>query len=433
MNIKFWNQPKDLSLGEILNEKLKKGFQKVWFIAGVAKDTGIEMLLESIEEARNLGTEVNFLVGIDRKNISKDMLMKLLNMGCNLSLHINRDDNKVETRIYIFESKDGESFIYESSGKFSEGGLFTSQLVVQEISYPTSEKKAFENAKNIILQGAEVFKATDEEELKLLAEKGEVVARITERKIPSISEMYGGTSIDAISNDIYDESSSGKLFDIPENDFDIDIDIDIDGEVRKAELSVETEAKKEKKEKENIEKLAQEKLSKFYAENYEEEPEKRVSIIKDMNNIDFSKVNIFVVELNRIVEKGLGEGEIKIPIYLYEEMAEFFGGKDFKAFKDDKDKERLGIITKFEIVDANNNETKEDDEALIYVETRHLALKSKVFKDLKPSEKDIVRIIKKGDNSFCLELIRKDSKEYDIWDNFCIYTMKNSKRKFGIM
>ena len=433
MNIKFWNQPKDLSLGELLNEKLKKGFNKVWLIAGVAKDTGLELIFDAVQDARDLGTEVNLLIGIDRKNISKDMLMKFLKLGCNLSLHINRDDNKVETRIYIFESNDGESFIYESSGKFSEGGLFTSQLVVQEISYSISEKKLFENAKSVILQGAEVFKTSDEEELKLLAEKGEVVARITERKIPSISEMYGGTSIDAISNDIYDENSSGRLFDILENDFDIDVDIDINGEIRKAELSVEAEAKKEKKEKENIEKLAQEKLSKFYDEQYKEELEKKVSIIKDMNNVDFSKVNIFVVELNRIVEKGLGEGEIKIPIYLYEEMADFFGGKSFKIFKDEKGKDRLGMITNFEIIDTSNNEKREDNNASIYVETRHLAIKSRIFKELKPLEKDIVRIIKKENNGFCLELIRKDSKEYNIWDNFCIYTMKNSKRRFGIM
>ena len=75
----------------------------------------------------------------------------------------------------------------------------------------------------------------------------------------------------------------------------------------------------------------------------------------------------------------------------------------------------------------------QDKKALIYVEPRHLALKSKLFKDLNSSEKDILRIIKKDNNCFCLELIRKDSKEFEIWDNFCIYTMKNSKRRFGIM
>ncbi|MBQ9313585.1 MAG: hypothetical protein IJ220_01060 [Clostridia bacterium] len=433
MDIKFWNQPKDLSLGNLLNEKLRKGFQKVWLIAGVAKDTGIEMLLESIEEARNLGTEVNVLIGTDRKNISKDMLMKLLKLGCHLFLHINRDENKVETRIYIFESDDRQSLIYESSGKLSEGGLYTSQLVVQEISYMPAEKKMFENAKNIILQGTEVFKETDEEELKLLAEKGEVVARIIERKIPSISEMYGGTSIETIGNDMYDESSSGRLFDIPENDFDIDIDINIDGEIKKAELSVETEAKKQKIEKENVEKLAAEKLSKFYEELPTVESEKKVSIIKDMNNIDFSNVNIFVFELNKIVEKGLGEGAIKVPVYLFEEMKNFFGSELFDTFIDEKGKAKFGTKVAFEILDTQNNETVQDENAFIYVEDRYLALKSKVLKELRPEEKDILRMIKNSENRYCLELIRKNSKEYNIWENFCVYAMKNSKRKFGIM
>lgn len=433
MDIKFWNQPKDLSLGNVLNEKLTKGFQKVWLIAGVAKDTGIEVLMESIEEARKLGTEVNVLIGIDRKNISKDMLMKLLKLGCHLFLHINRDDNKVETRMYLFESDDRESFIYESSGKFSEGGLLTNHLIVQEISYMPSEKKQFEKAKTSIIQGCHMFQETDEEELKLLAERGEVVARIIERKIPSISQMYGTTSLEAISNDMYDESTSNKLFEIPENDIDIDIDIDISGELKKAELSVEAEAKKEKIEKENIEKIATEKLSKFYQEIVENEPDKKVNIIKDLNNIDFSSVNIFVFELNKIIENGLGEGEIKIPLYLYEEMKDFFESQKFNSFTDVKGKVRFGLNVIFEIVDTQNNVTQIDENAFIYVEDRYLALKSIVFKSLNSTEKDILRVIKKSENTYCLELIRKNSNEYQIWENYCIYSMKNSKRKFGIM
>jgi len=433
MDIRFWNQPKEICLGNVLNDKLKMGFQRVWIIAGVAKDTGIETLLDSIEEARKLGTEVNIFIGLDRKNISKDMLMKLLNLGCHLFLHINRDDNKVETRIYLFESDDRESFIYESSGKLSEGGLLTSHLIVQEIAYLPSEKSLFKKTKHIILQACEMFQETNEEELKLLAEKGEVVARITERKIPRISEMYGTASIETIKNDIYDENISGKLFDIPQNDVDIDIDINISGEIKKAELSVETEAKKEKIEKDHMEKMAMEKLAKFYEKAPKEKKEKAVSIIKDIDNIDFSNVTIFVFELNKIVQKGSGEGEIKIPIYLFDEMQSFFEGESFKEIVDDKGKARFGTNIILEIMDTQNNEKGKDDYALIYLEARHLAIKSNAFKELNTEEKDIVRLIKVSENQFCIELIRKNSKEYPIWENFCIYSMKNSKRKFGIM
>ena len=176
MNIKYWNQPKTANLEAILNEKLRKGFKKVWIVSGMTKDSGMELVYESIEKARELGSEVNVMIGIDRKNTSKDMLMKLLKMGCNLFVHINREDNKVETRIYVFENEDGESFVYQSSGKFSEGGLSTNYCLIQEVIYEEEDKKAFENFKSVFLQGAEeVFKSVGAEEIKLLAEKGEVV------------------------------------------------------------------------------------------------------------------------------------------------------------------------------------------------------------------------------------------------------------------
>ena len=434
MNIKFWNQPKSATLEQILNEKLRKGFKKVWLVAGMTKDTGMEMVLDSIEAARELGSEVNVMIGIDRKNTSKDMLMKLLNLGCNLFVHINRDDSKVETRIYAFENEEGESFVYQSSGKFSEGGLSTNFCMIQEIVYAEEDRKAFENFKSVLLQSTEdVFNKVTEEEVKLLAEKGEVVVRIIERKIPSISEMYGNSSIQAISNDVYDESSSTKLFDIPEDDdFHIDIDIAFDGEVKRAELSVETEARKEKEEKESIDKLAEEKLAKLYGNTEDKENDKKVAIIKDIDNIDFSNVKIFVFELNKIIDKGLGEGEVKVPHYLYESMSDFFGDK-FEMVTDDKGKERLANVVKLSILDVDTNEKNIDENTFMYDNGKSFAIKSKVLKALRPEEGDLVRLIKVTENEFELELVRKSVKEYDIWASFCRYTMKNSKRKFGIM
>ena len=219
MNIKFFNQPKDVSLESLLNTKLKGDFKKIWIIAGMTKDSGMDMVFDSIEIARKNGAEVNIMIGIDRKNTSKDMLMKLLNMGCNLFVHINREDKKIETRIYVFENEDGESFVYESCGKFSEGGLSSNYCLIQEISYLPEDKKTYENFKTVLMQGAlEVFKKVGAEEIKLLAEKGEIVTRIIDRKIPRISELYGSGSVlgneNVADTDIYDENNGKKLFDI---------------------------------------------------------------------------------------------------------------------------------------------------------------------------------------------------------------------------
>ena len=436
MNIKFWNQPKMATLENILNENLVKGFKKVSIIAGMAKDTGFEVIYDAIVEARNLGSEVNIYLGIDRKNISKDMLIKLLKLGCNLFVHINRDDNKVETRLYVFEDEEDKAYVYQSGGKFSEGGLINNFCVIQENIYEREDRKLFDNFISVLMHAnEEVFKSVDEEDIRLLAEKGEIVARITERKIPSISELYGSSSIDAIANDVYDESSSMKLFEIPESDdFDIDVDVDfsVEGDIKSVELSVESEARKEKENKENIEKIASEKLAKFYEKDNEKSEPKKASIIKDVDNIDFSNINIFVFEANKIIEKGVGEGELRIPHYLYENMTDFFG-KEFKNIVDDKGKEKLARSVVFDVLDVNSGMKKEDENVLMYDNGKAFAIKSKVLKEMNVLEADIIRLIKENDEKFEIELIKNGSKEYDIWESFCKYTMKNSKRKFGVM
>lgn len=437
MNVRFLNQPKDVTLESLLNIRLKGNFKKIWIVAGMTKDSGFDMVFDSIEIAIKNGIEVNVMIGIDRKNTSKDMLMKLLSLGCNLFVHINRDDKKVETRIYVFENNEGESFIYESCGKFSEGGLSSNYCLIQEVSYLAEDKKAYEKFKTTLLQGtSDVFKQVGEEEVKLLAEKGEVVTRIIDRKIPRINELYGNGSVLGDGNffdtDVYDENNNKKLFDIKlDNDFDIDVDIAVGGEIKKSEFSVESEAKIEKEKRESIDKLADEKLARLYEEVAPKVEDRKVSIIKDVSDINFDDMKIFVMEINKIIEKGTGEGEIRIPNSLYDNVKNFFGN-DFKSVTDDKGKERLAVSLKLDILDVRDG-GKYEDTAILYDTGKYYALKSLVFKSLQSNDGDIVRFIKRADSNFELELIRKDIKEYDIWNAFCKHTMKNSKRRFGVM
>lgn len=437
MNIRFLNQPKDVTLDSLLNIRLKGNFKKIWIVAGMTKDSGFDMIFDSIEIARKNGIEVNAMIGIDRKNTSKDMLMKLLKLGCNLFVHINRDDKKVETRIYVFENDEGESFIYESCGKFSEGGLSSNYCLIQEVSYLAEDKKAYEKFKTTLLQGAQdIFKQVGEEEVKLLAEKGEIVTRIIDRKIPRINELYGNGSMlgndNSFDTDVYDENNSKKLFDIKfDNEFDIDIDIDVGGEIKKSEFSAESEAKIEKEKRECVDRLADEKLAKLYEDEISRIEDKKACIIKDVSDINFDDMKIFVMEINKIIEKGTGEGEIRIPRSLYDNVKDFFGN-DFRTITDDKGKERLAVSLKLGILDVRDG-GKYEDTAILYDTGKCYALKSLVFRSLQSNEGDIVRFIKIADGNFELELIRKDVKEYDIWNVFCKHTMKNSKRRFGVM
>lgn len=245
MNIKFMNQPKDVELGKILRTKLEDKFDEIWIVSGIAKDSGIELLLDSFEIALKNKAKLNVSIGIDRKNTSKDVLLKLLNIGANLGVHVNSEENKVESRIYAFESKDSSSYIYISGGKLSEGGLSENACIITEIKYEKEEIESFKLFKNQLVLGLEAsFKKVDKEEIMLLASKGEILTRIIDRKIPSINELYGNKE-QVIGEQVYDEGASLGLFKADELE-NVDIEFDIGIDVRKnVELEVEKEAKKE--------------------------------------------------------------------------------------------------------------------------------------------------------------------------------------------
>ena len=91
MDIKFINQPKELKMGDILRKKLEERFDDAWIISGIVKDSGIEYLIESIEKGISNGTKVHMLIGVDRKNTSKDILLKLLSVGVDLNIHVKQE------------------------------------------------------------------------------------------------------------------------------------------------------------------------------------------------------------------------------------------------------------------------------------------------------------------------------------------------------
>ena len=72
-------------------------------------------------------------LGVDKKNTSKDMLLKLLQAGVKLRTFLNNGENKLETRIYAFIKYNGVSCVYLSAGKLSSGGLYENYCLVTEL------------------------------------------------------------------------------------------------------------------------------------------------------------------------------------------------------------------------------------------------------------------------------------------------------------
>lgn len=419
MKIRFLNQPKEINLGDILSERLHENFDKAWFVAGFAKDSGIELMLPSLQEAIDNGTKVEFIIGIDNKNISKDMLSKVLNAGCKVRFHINKEESKFETRMYAFEREAGESVIYLTGSKFSEGGLKENKCLVTEIVYDETEKKEFNKAKIGIENGANYneMEELDIAILKKLAENGEIVARITERKIPRISDIYKVENVDLG----VQEYNEGTDFDISKNinaDFDIEIDLPSSAEVTyQSSLGDEVE--------QVIKKKAQE----------EEKGKTSSKMLLGEKEMNYETMSTFIIQTNKVVKTGVTSGEIKIPNYISENMHKFLDYPElFHVVADAKGKYKDTAVVKFKIYDnKSKKENLIDENVKIYQTEKYTAINSDELRDLDIDEEDIIRLIKDGKGEYTCEIIRKDTAECQVWEGFCTAKMKGTSRKFGIV
>lgn len=418
MDIKFLNQPKDVKLGEILTEKLASGlFSRVWIFAGFAKDSGLDYLLEAIKMARDSGTVIECILGVDKKNTSKDMLLKLLNAGCKIRFHLNDDDCKLETRIYAFESDSADSYVYLTGAKLSEGGLTDNMSLITEISYPFSEKKEFNKVKANIENGvvSEEFDTMNETVLKELASTGEILARITERKIPSIRELYSSADVE-VGVQEYDESSSTNFNELVSKDFDIDIDFSGSTDVKVQDsLGEEVEHKIKSKNDKSLESTIKSK------------------IVINRKDVDYDNMSTLIIPINKVVKKGVTANEIKIPASISSNMQTFLGyPNDFHMETDSKGKLKEVKKIRLEIFENVTKNTIIDEDAKIIQTDKNTVLKSEKFAELEIEENDMMRFIKNENGTFRCEIIKQDSSEYNIWESFCTLTTKGTSKKYGV-
>ena len=417
MNIKFMNQPKDIQIGKILKTKLEENFDEIWIVSGIAKDSGLELLMESFEKAVKNGAKLNVAIGIDRKNTSKDVLLKVLALGANLDVHVNSEENKVETRIYVFESKNSDSYVYVSGAKLSEGGLLENACIITEIKYSKEEIESFKILKNQLLVGIDsAFKKVDKEDIMLLASKGEILTRIIDRKIPSINELYGNKE-QVIGEQVYDEGASLGLFKADELE-NVDIEFDFGIDVRKnVELEVEKEAKKDIYDGIN---KTEDDLKRLLGKEEVEETPKKSRIIKDLTDIDFKNMTTLIIETGKIADKGVTANELRIPQSLASSMNEFLNIIDRKTIE-------------LNIMDNSDNKEYIEKDVDMLDNGKGISIKCEKLNTLKVKEHDLLRIIKINDSTYKIEIIREDTEEYNVWERYCINTIKGTKRRYGII
>ena len=418
MEIRFLNQPKDIRLGEVLNEKLmSKNYTKVWIFAGFVKDSGLDYLYDAIKVAREEGVIVECVFGVDKKNTSKDMFLKLLDLGCKIRFHINDDSSKLETRIYAFESDAKESYIYLTGSKLSDGGLTENISLITEIKYLPADKREFNKVKLSVEDGlnTDKFETMTRERLKELASTGEILARITERRIPSISELYNLKETDMVVQE-YDESASSKYKDLANKEFDIAIDFPSDTDVRVQDSFGEEVEHKIKQ------KVTEKSESKIVSK-----------LILGNENFNYDMMNVLIIPTSKVTRKGATAGEIKISSTIAINMGKFFGyPSNFHIEQDGKGKLREKKKIKLDVFENVSGEKKYDGDAELIKTEKNMIIKSQKLAELEINENDIMRLIKQDDDTYKCEIIKQESTEYNVWQNFCTISIKGTNKKFGI-
>lgn len=468
------NDGKKFVLGEEISKLLiskKPKFKTVSFMFSLIKSNAIDILKEQLQTFITNGGTINFYVDSDKRFLANPLIPELINMGCNIYTYINPDsDAEFQYRGVIFESAKN-SEIYFTSGNLSLNGLFESHNIITHISYEISaEKEAYSNFKNTIFND----ELTNNFTLITLETLPSIIGELKKSSsIPTISDFTKNdlkisSAIDIsdtnIAIEINDDVNFSVVEDLPAQPKKVVKDQPTTNSISESEsnsnliveyssepiyygaddaIDVENLLFESKTKTTFIPSSAPIKTNAFSSDNFivEQEDEK---ITKEENTKetiktkDLAKTSIFMFEAPKITHKGVCAGEIKIPTYIRDLIADFWEWPETYEIVGGQAKIKSRICT-FKIIDTINPEQNlEDNKTKLFqrVDESSFTLYSSVLETLNIEENDIIRLIKvssETDNYYTCEVVRKDAKEYPIWEQFCTQNFRNSTRKYGIM
>ncbi len=482
------------TIANAISNCLENNAKKAYFFIGNFKETGYKIIEEDFIDIK---TKLFFVIGIDKKTTTRNMLEGLLEYTDEVYYYSNNNMNEFISNIQVYEYTDRAEILVCTSN-LSESGIQTDLSLYTKITYnlKDSEEKKEYKAQLKQLMGIveyEGFNKLDNDTIDKLIEEKEIFStRQYNHSVMSISELLGKKSKkpEEIKKDLTNEEVDDvfvKDIEIPKIDLsDISIDIDIPEEMIEKEKEpdeLDIEYKEEKitlpKDIEGYEKVdsktekedSKEEIDKNN-ELYDEEmanEEVDFSQTLDINDMLFSKADIKLdikeekspkkkvskekseeeetikvkkVNLNNISnlifevssKNSKEPNAIRVPNYIRTMIPEFF------SLDSAENREINGINykvkdIKLEIVDVKNNQKYTDTQAMITYKARqsYVSFISEKLNNILYDENDIVRIIKLSDEEYHIEIIGKDMQEYKVWSKICNQKFRASEKKFGVM
>ncbi len=454
--------------------------KKIYVISGTMKESGLEMLEEDLIDTK---IKSYFIIGIDKKNTTKNMLEAMLRLSKDVYLYNNNLEVEFNSSIIIIESSK-KANMFVSACNISDSGLNKNLSVYEEIIYDLSNSNDKAEYKEKIKQITSIpnndnfFLLTKDIILDLIENKEIFSTKQYNHNVMSISELLNKKNEEKdemISNSksVFDEGENAKVPKIDLSDIDLDIEL--------PEIEINNEKKEDKNEDlkievpkdfdsintdNNVSNIIEELDTKEYNDNIQDEEFNNQTPL-DINDLLFEKADIkltkhednneeekedakeklevkkvnlnnvsnLIIELPSRPTKGRDLKNIKVPNYIKQMIPEFFAlNSNAKNEMIDGSMYKYKNI-KVEIVVASTSEKFTDRNAKLMQKQgqTYITFTTSAFENVEYSEGDIVRIIKLSDDVYHIEVISKEMSEYKIWDKVCNQKMKSSDRKFGMM
>jgi len=208
------------SLGDKVNELLNSKnpfYDKVWFIFGVSRESGLLYIKDSLDLSILNGSLVNFVISIDSKNITYNYLQELIKTDAKVWIYNNNKTTFIQNpRICIFESKDLNAEVLITSADFTEEGLSTNFETSINISFDIDEKEYIEFKSSIsqyIKPDKKIYKLLTSKIIEKLKSNNELMSDKLDSitKLPSINEIRKGYRKNPELEDIQDMQDSNYI------------------------------------------------------------------------------------------------------------------------------------------------------------------------------------------------------------------------------
>ncbi|MCX8074863.1 MAG: hypothetical protein N2749_04675 [Clostridia bacterium] len=245
-----------------VGQSIEESPKKIYIYAGILKEAGFNIIEEYLID---LKSQITFVIGIDKKNTTKNLLDSMLKYTKDVYVYNNNQVVEMDSNIYVFEYSKKATVIL-ASGNLSEGGIRENFSYYTMLEFDLNnqldkdEYKKYIKALGSELESDKFVKLNKEYIEKLVSNKEIFSTKQYVHTVKSISELLGKNKLEEEKttkkendggslDDVYYGSAVIPRVNLEEEKFDIEIpEISIDEVIKITEVEKPKTSRKKQEE-----------------------------------------------------------------------------------------------------------------------------------------------------------------------------------------